>query len=145
MPQWLDHLLDQHAPLLVAAMTFLGGVLGAVLTWLVNRRKVDSDAEALRRKADTEERAQLTSTFTQAIDGFKDLLAAQRGLLEDARKELESMRQCNGQLLARVAELQAEVTLHKGQIEQLKSENAALREEIGKLKARRTGRQNGTS
>jgi len=125
MPIWLDHLLNNYAALLIALLGGIGAGIGAVGAWRVNARK-----------AKTEQAAQMTTAFTQAIDGFKDLLAAHRALLEDARMELAAMRLCNSQLVTRVAELQAEVTLHKAKIADLERENLSLKAEIEQLKAR---------
>jgi cell division protein FtsB len=46
------------------------------------------------------------------------------------------MRQANAQLVSRVAEMQAEVTIHKAKIAELERENVELKAEIEQLKAR---------
>ena len=121
---FIGHLFDEHAPLVIACLTAGGAVIGGFLTWVINYRKGKVD-----------QAQQLTTTFTATIDAFQKLIGEQRLLLEDARRELQTSKLANSQLLERVMDLQMKMTSSQARIGELENENIKLKAENEILRA----------
>ena len=116
MIDFINHLFDEHSPLVAAFLAAAGAAFGALLTWFINYRKSKVD-----------QTQQLTVTFTATIDAFQKLIGEQRLLLEDARRELQVSKLANSQLLERVMDLQTKMTSSQARIAELEKENIKLK------------------
>jgi len=122
--EFINHLFDEHTPLVAAFLAAGGAVFGAFLTWVINYRKGKVD-----------QAQQLSTTFTATIDAFEKLIGEQRLLLEDARRELQVSKLANSQLLEKVMDLQTKMTSSQARIGELEKENVKLKLENELLRA----------